>query len=305
MKLSIDFAFAGLAIIRKNPVAVLTWGAVALVVSLVTNVITIVLAGSALATLQGYEQSPPSDPMAVFGQIGAMAPALILSIVIGLTVAAVIQCAVFRSQLQPEARGFAYLQLGAAEVRQIFATILWTLAFIGFYILFAVAVGISVGLLSLVTQINGFLGGLLIFIAGVAAFVGFLYVLSRWSLVMIQSYAEEKIDIFGSFKLTKGNGWTLLGGYLLLGLATIIVMIVVYGVLFGITMGAGGDFMSSIQQMSQPDVTSLSALLTPGFLIQLIVGGLLSGVFYAVMHGAAVSAYQTLTDKKIASASVF
>ncbi|MDC7683970.1 hypothetical protein PQU92_11835 [Asticcacaulis sp. BYS171W] len=298
MKLSIDFAFAGIEIIKKNPLAVLIWGAVALVVSVVTNVVTIVLAGSALSTLKGYEQSPPSDPMAVFGAIGDMAPAIILSVIIGLTVAAVIQCAVFRSQLEPEARGFAYLQLGAAEIRQILATILWTLAFFVFYLLFALAVGIVIGLLSLVTKISGILGGLLIFVAGVGAFVAFFYVLCRWSLVMVQTYAEGKINIFGSFKLTEGNGWTLLGGYLLLVLATIILMIIVYGVMFGITMGAGGDFMSSIQQMSQPDVTSLSALLTPGFVIQLVVGGLLSGVFYALIHGAAVSAYQTLARKK-------
>ena len=143
----------------------------------------------------------------------------------------------------------------------------------------------------------------------IGAFVAFLYFVSRWSLVLVQSYDEKKINIFGSLKLTKGAGWTLFFGYFLLGIVLIIAMIVIYAVLFGVTMGAslgsGGDLASALQKMTQPDMSSLTSLFTVSFIIQTLVGGLLSGVVYALMYGASVSAYRTLAAKNTGKADVF
>lgn len=305
MKLSIDFAFAGIEIIKKNPVAVLIWGLVYLLVSVVSSVLMVVMAGSALTALQNYQSAPGSDPTQVFGYMANLAPAYLIIVVLGLVVAAIIQCAVFRSQLQPGEGGLAFLKLGGDELRQIVVGFLWALAFFLFYILFAIGVGLSIALVSIVGQFSPILSGVLIFALAVAGFLLFLYVLSRWSLVMVQSFAEKKIDIFGSFKLTKGQGWKLLGGYVLLGLVMLVIMIIVYSLIFALMIGTSGGWAQAITQMSRPDLSSLSALLTPMYLVQTLVSGLLMGGFYALIYGASAAAYRALSDKGTQSVDVF
>ncbi|UDF02721.1 hypothetical protein [Asticcacaulis sp. AND118] len=304
MKLSIDFAFDGIEIIRKHPLAVALWGVVLVVIGFATSVLTVLVAGPAIARLQGMEQSPPDDPMAVFGSLGELAPVWLISFIVGMLASAIIQCAVFRSQLQPEARGLGFMRLGGAEIRQVFVTILWALAFLLFYILFIIVFGIIIAVINGVLQ-GGFIGGLISFVLIVVAFIAFLYVLGRWSLVMAQSYAEQKIDIFGSLKLTKGKGWVLLGGYLLLGLVICAIMFVIYGVLLVLTIGTGSDILSAMRQMSQPDMGSLEILLTPLFIFQTVLSGFLNAGFYAMVNGAALSAYRTLSDKGTKSVEVF
>jgi hypothetical protein len=305
MKLSIDFAFAGFDIIKKNPLAVLLWGVAAMVFGLLSSVLMIAIAGPAIMALQAQGETPTADPSQVFGQLGALAPVWLIMIIIGLLSGAIIQCAVFRSQLRPGDGGFGFMKLGGDEVRQVIVTILYFLAFMVFYVLFAVVFGI-------LAAMTGFLGearGIGIFVIVIAGFATFLYIISRWSLVLVQSYDERKINIFGSLKLTKGAGWTLFFGYLLLGIVLIIAVIIIYAILFGATMGAslgsGGDLVSSLQKMTQPDMSSLPALFTVSFIIQTLVSGLLSGVVYALMYGASVSAYQTLTAKNTVKADVF
>jgi hypothetical protein len=305
MKLSIDFAFAGFDIIKKNPVAVLLWGVAAMVFGLLASVLMVAMAGPAIMALQAQGETPATDPSQVFGQLGAMAPGWLLAMVIGLLSAAIIQCAVFRSQLRPSEGGFGFMKLGGDEIRQVVVTILYFLALMVFYILFAIVIGI----LAVMTRLLGDAGGIAMIFIVIGAFVAFLYFVSRWSLVLVQSYDEKKINIFGSLKLTKGAGWTLFFGYFLLGIVLIIAMIVIYAVLFGVTMGAslgsGGDLASALQQMTQPDMSSVTALFTVSFIIQTLVGGLLSGVVYALMYGASVSAYRTLAAKNTGKADVF
>jgi hypothetical protein len=305
MKLSIDFAFAGFDIVKKHPVAVLLWGVAAMVFGLVASVLMVAMAGPAIMALQAQGETPATDPSQVFGQLGAMAPGWLLAMVIGLLSTAIIQCAVFRSQLRPDDGGFAFMKLGGDEVRQIVVTILYFLAFMVFYLLFAIVVGI----LAVTTRLLGEAGGIAMIFVVIGAFVAFLYIVSRWSLVLVQSYDERKINIFGSLKLTKGAGWTLFFGYFLLGIVMLIAVIVIYGILFGITMGAslgnGADLASAFQKMTQPDMSSVTSLFTVSFIIQTLVSGLLSGIVYALMYGASVSAYQTLTAKNTSKADLF
>ncbi len=305
MKLSVDFAFAGIEIIKKNPLAVLVWGLVYLVVSVVSSLLIVAVAGPALTALQNYQTAPDADPMQVFGHLGALVPVYLIAGVLGLISSAIIQCAVFRSQLQPGAGGFASLKLGGDEFRQILVGILWALALALFYVLFGIALAISIGLISLIGQVSEIVAGILIFLLVVGGIVAFLYVVSRWSLASVQSFAEKKINIFGSFKLTEGQGWKLLGGYLLLGLVMIVIMIIVYSLVFALVVGTSGGWVQAITQMSRPDMSSVTALLTPIFFAQTIVSSLLMGGFYALIYGASAAAYSALSDKATRSVEVF
>lgn len=306
MKLSIDFAFAGFDIIRKNPVAVFLWGVAAMVFGLVASVLMVAMAGPALMAFQSQGSAPPTDPSQVFGQLGALVPAWLIAMAIGLLSGAIIQCGVFRSQLRPNEGGLGFMKLGGDEFRQVAVTIISFLVFMVVYFLFIIAVLI----LSLMTRLLGEAGSsiamVFVFIGG---FVAFLYFLSRWSLVLVQSYDERKINIFGSLKLTKGAGWTLFFGYLLLGIVAIVALILIgaiaVGITMGTTLGSGGDLASAFQKMTQPDMSSIPALFSVSFIIQTLISGLISGVFYAVMYGASVSAYRTLTASSASKAELF
>lgn len=304
MKLTTDFAFKGIDIIKTNPMAVLVWGAVSTGFSVLMSVLMVIIAGPQLAALQNIDESQGAEALM---QFGAMGPVFMIAAIGGLLTTAIVQSAIFRSQFEPDAQGLAFLRFGGDEVRQVIAIVLWFLAFILFYFLFLLALMLFMAIMGFIGSLSSILGGILMVLVSITGLVTFFFILSRWSLAMVQSYAEKKINILGSFKLTKGHGWTLLGGYILLFLVVLVMLIVFYVVIFGLVMAIGlsGDFMTTFQQMAQPDMSSVSGLFTPMFIIQTLLGVAVSGVFSTLAYGATVAAYRTLVPDIKASASVF
>ena len=123
--------------------------------------------------------------------------------------------------------------------------------------------------------------GLLIFLGG-----------ARFALASAQTVAERGIRIFGSWGLTKGRYWKVVGA-LLLSLITLIPVLCLYiGVLAGVTLATGGELNS----LSQPDYSSLAALFDPVAITRYVFGGIFGSLAVVVTGSATAYIYRALAE---------
>lgn len=274
----------GFGLIRHRPGAVLAWGAI--------------YTGASAAL--GYGQLRligPLDPT-----IGGEASLAGLSRGVGvqllfgfasLVVSSVLSAAVFRAVLWPQDRGFASIRLGMDEVRLIGLTLI-------VYVLGMIAgiVG-ALGFAFLTTLIGLLFGGspgvavtfATLVMAGLMGLIVFLLV--RLSVVYPLVLVRKRISLDAGWELTRGHFWSLLGAYLLAGLA---MMVPVAIALFAFAVIIGGSSFSSatfwpllFQRMTGGDAQMLLQ-----FVAVLAIASLLTGMVLAVSGGTAAAAVKDL-----------
>ena len=207
-------AFRGFSLVAQKPWVVLVWALLYLLGFVVIGAIAVGVAfaaGIENFTPQVDPTAPPNYP------VGAML-AIIPVVLIGfLALMSVFLCGAYRMVLRPEEGGLAYLRLGAAEVRMMgllfVSAVMWLLLYFG--------VSLVAGMLGAIT-----LGiGLLITIPAALALLLFLAV--KMSLAAVINFAEGKIGIAESWKLTDRNFWNLFLIYLI-----VFAVLMVIGVAF-------------------------------------------------------------------------
>lgn len=214
----------------------------------------------------------------------------------------VLQTAIYRAVLDPKDSAFGYLRLGADEFRQFLLTLLVILLFLPLVLVFVLMGGIGAGLASFAPAEAV---PALQFVAVLLAVVACIWFAVRLSLAAAMTYAERKVRLFESFRVTKGRFWKLLGLIatlvviaILLSLGFAMVLGLVMG-LFGLGMLAGsGEFdWSAIGRMAQPDLSSLQAFLAPFTLIAAILDSLVNAVVLIVFGAPFAVAYKALTER--------
>ena len=212
-------AFEGFRLAGRHPFLMLFW-AVAYTVSILVLVATMLLIlmppevwRALLAGNVEALEHPDFNPI----RFGVAFPLLFITV---LLLTAMTNAAIFRAILRPKPRGFGYLAIGGDEGRQILLSLLIML----------VSILCGIGLLVLAPTVLGLtpqpykvLAGVL---AGIAAVCLMIWVSTRLSLAAVQTFVERRVTLFGSWKLTRGRFWPLLGMWLLAGALAIVASLV-------------------------------------------------------------------------------
>jgi len=286
-----DAAFEGFRITREKPRVLLIWAAFYLIISLLMPVLLVTMGGQNLMALEAEANSPNADPQAALDNLAALGPLYAILIPIGLAVQAVLAAAVYRAILRPEDTGFGYLRLGQDELRLTVLTLIYfvlSLAAVTIVVLLGgIGAGVAYGLLG-----SPLLGvGLGLFFLGLL-----LYGAVRLSLAPVITFAERRISVFDSWRLTKGQFWKLLGAYVL-AIASAVVVLLLATVIFMAVAAilAGGD-IASVGQVFKPDLSSVAAYYTPPMVAYTIFGGFLNALYFAVLVSPAAVAYRALKE---------
>jgi hypothetical protein len=226
-----------------------------------------------------------------------------------LVVGAVVYCAVIRSVLFPEARRYAYLRLGMAE---LFMIAWW----FGAGIAAAVAIVPAVLVIALVVMLSSVahaaaVGGLFAVGAVVALVVGFAYVFLRMAMVGPMTVRDGKFHLVDAWELGRGHVVDffviLLGVFLIL----MVVELVIGGFMFVFGAGMLGQAAGGLDHLQeffrQPSAVIIASLLRAFTPLLAVVGVLaipLSGCLLAVVFAPWARAYRDIIGPEPAASSV-
>lgn len=282
MALTFDFALEGFRTIRERPKLILFWGAASLFGNGLAGLVLVALIGPALATAMSIGQKQVEAAFAL-SLLRDMLPGFAAWLPIQLLTSAVINGAVCRAGLGEGDDRFGFLQFGLSEIR-ILAVLVIKLILAGATVLACLLVASAGGAAnSAETQA--------LMLVGVAAAVcSLIWLEVRLSLSVPQTFATRRLNVFGSFGLTRNKFWSLLLGYggayglaLSVGFLCQNIIAAVLGIGFNIT------------KPLTPDMTSLHAYLTlPVITYECLFNGVVLPLLLAILMGAPVAAYRAL-----------
>jgi hypothetical protein len=295
MTLSLDFAFEGFRIVREKPRLILLWGLLFIFGNGLATCVLIAMAGPALENLSHFTNA--SDSKTAMALLGQVLPAYAVVFPVSLVVQSVFTCAVYRSSFGLKNTHLAYLRFGGDEMRQIVVTLAFTVMALAIYMgcaALAAMVSVAFASASPAAGTAGLALGLLL--AGCL----FTWITSRLSLCSVQSFDQKTFNLFGSWVLTKGQGWPLIGGYLVTLIMMAFVFILCLGIFGALAMLCNGGDLTTVTSLMSPDMTSLQAYIKPLTVVYLLVmNGLILPLVTAILIGAQASAYRELNGTSL------
>ena len=298
-----DAAMAGVRTITRQPFSVLVWG---LLMAVLVGALFLMFGGGIASTISTIVASGGNPtPEQILGLVGG-AFGFICLLVIGVQLLdLVIRAAAIRAELEPEARTYAYMRMGAQEG--------WLLAtsFVFWLVLFGanVAMAIPLAILQAAAAVGAIASGAQGapdsgMAAGAVAVnvVGRLIIVAisvwlwlRLSLGVVMTYRERQFRLFESWAVTRGHVWRMFLAMLLvvLMLAAIYLVLWIIGIVtLGMTIvGVAGHDPRAF--FSQSPSVWLAAL-TPLFVVFLIGIVITVGVGNAMIWGAVARMWRQL-----------
>jgi hypothetical protein len=269
-------ATEGFRVTRENPVAVAIWSVLEIILQFAMAV-AMVKSGFALQ-LEALTQGAAPDFTGLAEAFGPLQAQMLWFLPLCLVIQILFRAAILRAILRPAERSLGYVRFGGDELRLLGLQILLGLAFtVAFTVMTVVA--------ALLGRAGG-AGALAATVVIVGGVCGIIFVLVRLSLAAPQTFATRRLNILGSWTLTQGRFWPLLGAYLLAFVFYIAVLIlgsIVGGVL---SLAGGGDMGGA---------ASLSTYFTATNVISIVVQGTIAALGTVLLLAAPAAAYKTLT----------
>lgn len=284
-----DAGMSGFRLAMANPRIVGIWGVVLAAVSLVVSALTIVTVGPSLAELQ--DPAVSADPETSLRLLGVVGPFYLGLMLFFLLYYGVVLGAVNRLVLRPGDRASAYLRLGGDEWRlillMIIQAVLGGLAMTASLIpMIALIAGAAAGGSGALSAVGGVVGVLF-----AVALMAFLTV--RFSLAASQTFDTGRLNVFGSWTLTRGRFWPLVGAYLLAFVLYLVVYLVFMVVMSLLAIALGGG-LAGVTTLFQPNMSDIGAFFTPMMILYTVAGGFLSAIGMLILYGPAATVYRDL-----------
>jgi hypothetical protein len=295
-----DAAFTGFRIVWERPLAVVIWSALQFAVTVGYTLFVTVSAGPAfMQAAQASLQLNP-DPAPMIARLQALAPTYAVLLFAFLVLYAVLYAAMNRAVLRPDQSRFGYLRLASDELRQLGLFALMSVLAVGLYVAVVVVAGVILALLGLVAGDTGMLMALVVLaplLIGVFIFVGV-----RFSLASPLTFERGRVDLFGSWRLTRGRFWALFGTYLLAAALSLVVVALTLAIAVFAVAIIGGGF-GAIGDGAEPDLRSIATALTPPRLIYMAITAIGSALSLPITMTPPAAIYRALTGGAPASVS--
>lgn len=238
-------AFAGFGVLRRKPWAPLVWSLI--YVGVMAGMLLILGAAfvKAMGRLATLGPNANVQPAEILGLLAAVAGGYFLMIAVFWVIGAIINMAVVRAVLEPEAGAFAYMRFGAPELWLLLANfvlfILYTIASMALAIPVSIASAIAV-----LTWRDGapFIGLPVQLISwGVTIWFGL-----RFSMVAPMIFTDRRFRLFESWSLTRGHVWRLFG----VGAVMVLTAALVYLALVAVGLAVALPMSHSLAALGSP-----------------------------------------------------
>lgn len=283
-----DTALIGFRFARAHPKVLAAWAGASLAFAIAMTVAMVTLGGGEFTALANSRA--PEDARAAMAKVGPVFMAIGL---VSLCAYAFWFATMNRAVLRPVESRAAYFRLGRDELRQGLLMLLGTLLAAGCYIVVVIVAIVAVVPVALLTHGDQAAVGVAVALAMITATSAMVFLAVRFSLASALTFDRQRVDLFGSWRLTRGRFWKMLGCFALVGLLAVALTMLLLIVQVAIGMIIGGP--SAFMAMARPDLSSLHAYFTPGRTIQLLIGAAGSALIYPVMGMPAPEIYRQIT----------
>jgi hypothetical protein len=284
-----DVATTGFRVVREHPVSVAVWAILMFAATLGVSVLMARTVGPALMQLQALNATTNADPDKMWAAMQALLPIYALMIPLYFVNYSIQYATASRVILRPGDRAFAYLRLGADELRQFGLMVVKFIVIMGLYL------AVVIGAVVFASKGAAPLGGLWAVAIILVAIALFIYVVVRLSLASPLTFASGKVNLFGSWRLTRGQFWPMLLTYILVGILWCIACLIGVVVIGAIMMLVGGGF-DGLTTLYQPDMASVNAVLTPVRLVNLAGSAILMAITIPVVMTPQAAIYRAITE---------
>ena len=226
-------AFAGFGILRRKPWAPLVWS---LLYAGILGALVVYLGGAfiqAIGKLVALRngQTPPTELL--LGLFGGIIGGYFLMLIVFWVLGAVINMAVVRAVMAPEASAFAYMRLGRDELWLMLANFILFIL----YTLVSTAVAVPNVLISalLLTAVPRAFAPFITLPFQLVTWAVTIWLGLRFCMVAPMIFADGKFRLFESWSFTRGR----VGRLFQVGLVMVAVSIGIYLVLAGIGLAVG------------------------------------------------------------------
>jgi hypothetical protein len=265
----------GIGLVRERPLAILVWGLLymaaflGMMASVFVPFMQLIVANAATPN-----SVDPTRMLAMMGEIYLIDFLMLIMFT-------VLLAAGLRAALRPQERSFASLRLGMDELRLVGLSLLLMIGFV----VIVMVVGIVMTIVMIAVGVAAGSGGQM----GASGFAGIgigmavmmvvsyglpIFFAVRLSPAFALTMLRRKIVVGEAWRLTRGNFWTLFGGYLVLGLISMAAYMVILIVLIipATSMGGGLPGLAGALQQGQISGTLMTIMVIGGALFSLLAG---------------------------------
>ena len=301
-----DAAFEGFRLVRRNPLALVAWTLLYVVLTLAALFSLSSMAGRLeawSARAEAMESVEPSldQVWALMAEFGAIMAQVAWLLPISLVVGAMLAAAVARGVLKPSGDRFGYLRLGMDEVRVLVVTFVLGLVMT----LVAVVAMVAVGVLIAAARTAGgdgpaAIAGLVGILAAICLFV---WLSVRLSLAVPITVAERRFAFFDSFSLTKGRFWPLLGMAILAVVMVLLVQLLSSIVSMPLAIISGLESWSFNSDQDAEAVRAALDVSNPWVIAHAVIEAIVSALTVGILYAPFAAAYRDITGASAAASS--
>ena len=299
-----DAAMTGFGVVRRTPSVLLWWTLFHILLTGGFSILMVIMAGPAMTqmmALQGTSITPdPQTQAQRFELFSQLAPLYLLMFPLSIAFYSVLYTAMNRAVLRPAQGAFGYLRLGVEELRQFGLFLLTFVMLICAYILMFILGLIAFAVIQLLvvkaapgSSAPTFLG----LGVGLLFLAAWIYVTTRLSLASPLTFDSKRVNLFGSWRITRGQFWPMFGAYVLTAFLALVVGLLGMVVLFACAAIASGG-VNGFAFMFRPDMSSLNTYLTPARIVYLVLAGALYALVWPVFLTPRAAIYKALTAPK-------
>ena len=287
-----DAAFTGFRVVWERPWAVAIWAAVWFVVSLALNLFVAISAGSAVGQLTPLSFDSPADVQKAAAWLRQVAPTYLVMMFVALVLLSVFFAAMNRAVFRQTESRFGYLRLASDELRQLGLFLLLLLLLFGFYFVVLTVASIIVRVLMATAGADAGLIATAVMIPIVIAAVIFFGV--RLSLASPLTFVTGRVNVFGSWAMTRGRFWPLFGTYLIAFALGAVVRLLTLAIAALVVAILGGG-LEALKPLMQSDFSTVAANLAPMALLYLAISSIGAALAAPITMCPAAAIYHALT----------